>query len=50
MEKNERRVLQRKSYILAETLSFDAASQKRYRAMGLLDDTIVADVMVSIKQ
>ena len=46
MDKYERDVIRRKKPILADVLDFSEASQRQYRAMGLLTDDMLAEIMV----
>ena len=46
MDMYERHVLRRKRPILSDTLTFSPQDQKKYRAKGLLDDSMIGEIMV----
>ena len=47
MNTHERRVLQRKRAIIADTLNFSPRAQKIYRQHGMLTDVMTGNIMVN---
>ena len=48
MNPNEKEVMRRKRPIMADMLDFSVQSQKTYRRLGLLNDQMLPDVLVSL--